>query len=366
MGSAGVGRVGASGMEASGVGASRIRAGIVGAGFIGAVHARAVRVAGGVVTRVAASTPDRSVAAAARLGALGSAPTGEDVIDAGDVDVVHICAPNSLHVPLTRRALAAGKPVICEKPLALTLEEARDLTDAARGSIATVPFAYRFYAPVREARARVAAGEAGRLHLLHGAYLQDWQAGGAPAGWRGEAAEGGPLRTFADIGVHWCDLVEFTSGHRITRLIARTGGGGTATTMMFETDGGAGGSVVVSQTAVGRRNALRFSLDGERAAYGFDQEQPEHLVVGGPEGNLMLHRGSPAGSDAAARYSVLPPGHPQGYQQCFDAFVADTYAAIAGEAPDGLPTFTDGLRAAALTEAVRSSSESSNWVEVPA
>lgn len=342
-----------------------IRAGIVGTGFIGAVHAHAVRAAGGVVTRVAASTRERSAAAAVRLGAQGSAPTGEDLIDADDVDVVHICAPNSLHVPLARHALAAGKPVICEKPLALTLDDARDLVDAARGSVATVPFAYRFYPSVREARARVAAGEAGRLHLLHGAYLQDWQAGGAPAGWRGEASEGGALRTFADIGVHWCDLVEFTSGHRITRLLARTTGGGTATTVLFETDAGAGGSVVVSQTAMGRRNALRFSLDGERAAYGFDQERPENLLVGRPDGNLTLHRGSPAASPATARYSVLPPGHPQGYQQCFNAFVADTYAAIAGDPPDGLPTFSDGLRAAALTDAVRASSGSSTWVEVP-
>ena len=354
-----------------------IRAGIIGTGFIGAVHSHAVRVAGGVVTRVAASTPERSAAAAARLGALGSAPTGEDVIDSDDVDVVHICAPNSLHVPLAHRALAAGKPVICEKPLALTLADARDLAEAAaaRGSVATVPFAYRFYPSVREARARVAAGGAGPLHLLHGAYLQDWQAGGAPAGWRGEAAEGGALRTFADIGVHWFDLVEFTSGHRITRLLARTSGGGTATTVLFETDGGAygpeaggsvaGGSVVVSQTAMGRRNALHFSLDGERAAYGFDQEQPENLVIGGPDGNLTLHRGSPAASPATARYSVLPAGHPQGYQECFNAFVADTYAAIAGDPPDGLPTFADGLRAAALTEAVRTSSDGSTWVEVP-
>ncbi|HTK65863.1 MAG TPA: Gfo/Idh/MocA family oxidoreductase [Pseudonocardia sp.] len=358
-----------------GTGVGTIRAGIIGTGFIGAVHAQAVRVAGGVVTRVAASTPERSVAAAARLGARGSAPTGEDVIDADDVDVVHICAPNSLHVPLARRALAAGKPVICEKPLALTLDEARALADEAADAVATVPFAYRFYASVREARARVAAGDAGRLHLLHGAYLQDWQAGGRPAGWRGEADEGGALRTFADIGVHWCDLVEFTSGHRITRLLARTSGGGTATAVLFETDGGAGGpvaggpvaggSVVVSQTAIGRRNSLRFSLDGERASYGFDQEQPENLLVGGLDGNLTLHRGSAASAPATARYSVLPPGHPQGYQECFNAFVADTYAAIAGERPDGLPTFDDGLRAAAITDAVRKSSESSTWVEVP-
>ncbi|NMH98791.1 Gfo/Idh/MocA family protein [Pseudonocardia acidicola] len=345
--------------------ADQLRAGIVGAGFIGAVHAHAVRAAGGVVARVAASTPERSAEAAARVGASAPAATAEDLIDADDVDVVHICTPNSLHVPLARRALAAGKPVICEKPLATGLDDARALADLAGGRVATVPFVYRFYPAVREARARVAAGQAGPLHLLHGAYLQDWQAGGASAGWRGEAGEGGAYRAFADVGVHWCDLVEFTTGHRITRLSARTSGGGTVSTVAFETDAGATGSTVISQTSIGRRNALRFSLDGAEAAYGFDQEHPETLLVGGIAENRTVHRGSPATSGAAGRYSLLPPGHPQGYQDCFNAFVADTYAAIGGSAPDGLPTFADGARAAALVDAVITSSESSTWVEVP-
>ena len=139
------------------------------------------------------------------------------------MDVVHVCTPNSLHVPLARRALAAGKPVACEKPLATTLADALDLARRSRrGRVATVPFVYRFYPVVREIRARVAAGDAGAVHVLHGAYLQDWQAGGAPAGWRADPAEGGAHRTFADVGVHWCDLAEFTSGQRITRLYAVT------------------------------------------------------------------------------------------------------------------------------------------------
>jgi predicted dehydrogenase len=343
----------------------QLRAGIIGAGFIGAVHANAVRAAGAVVARVAASTPQRSAAAADRLGALAPAGTGEELIDASDVDVVHICTPNTLHAPLAHQALAAGKPVVCEKPLATTLSDARSLAAAVGERVATVPFVYRFYPAVREARARIAAGEAGPLHLLYGAYLQDWQAGGAPAGWRGETAEGGAYRAFADIGVHWCDLIEFTTGHRITRLLARIAGEGTATTVLFTTDAGASGSMLVSQTAIGRRNALRFSLDGAEASYGFDQEHPETLLVGQFDGNLALHRGSPATSAAAARYSLLPPGHPQGYQDCFNAFVADTYAAIGGATPDGLPTFADGVRAAVLVDAAISSSESSTWVEVP-
>jgi predicted dehydrogenase len=296
---------------------------------------------------------------------LAPARTGVDLIDAADVDVVHICTSNSLHAPLAHHALAAGKAVICEKPLATTLSDARSLVAAIGDRIATVPFVYRFYPAVREARARIAAGEPGPLHLLHGAYLQDWQAGGA-AGWRGEVTEGGAYRAFADVGVHWCDLVEFMTGHRITRVLAHTADGGASTSVLFATDVGASGSVVVSQIAIGRRNALRFSLDGAQASYGFDQEHPETLNVGGLDGNLALHRGSAAYSAAAARYSLLPAGLPHGYQDCFNAFIADSYAAIADSAPDGLPTFADGMRAAALVDAVIASSEARAWVDVPA
>ena len=342
-----------------------LRAGIIGAGFIGAVHAHAVRAAGGSVSRVAASTPERAADAARRLRADAAAGSAEELIDAEDVDVVHVCTPNSLHVPLARRALAAGKPVACEKPLATGVDDASSLAAEAAGRVATVPFVYRFYPVVREIRARVAAGAAGVVEVLHGAYLQDWQAGGAPAGWRADPAEGGAHRAFADVGVHWCDLAEFTSGLRITRLCAVTSGSGTTTTVQLATDTGALGSVVVSQSALGRRNALRLSLDGERASYRFDQEDQETLRVGQVDGDLAQHRGSPSFSPDAARLSLVPPGHPQGYQDCFNAFVADTYAAVGGERPEGLPTFDDGRRAAVLVDAVIRSHESESWVEVP-
>lgn len=346
--------------------ADDMRAGIIGAGFIGAVHANAVRASGAVVSRVAASTGERSAAAARRLGAVAPADSAEALIDADDVDVVHICTPNALHVPLAQRALAAGKPVVCEKPLATDLDGALALAEQARavGVLAAVPFVYRFYPSLREARARVTAGEAGELYLLHGHYLQDWQAAGADAGWRGEAEQGGAHRAFADIGVHWCDLVEFATGHRIARLVARTNGGGTESVVLFGTDRGASGSVVVSQTALGRKNQLVIRLEGTAAAYGFDQEQPETLRIGAMAENRVLHRGAD-GTAAAARYSVLPPGHPQGYQDCFNAFVADCYSAVHGAPPDGLPTFDDGARAAALVHAVIESDTSSSWVEVP-
>src|SRR3712207_1690486 len=109
----------------------RLRAGIVGAGFMGQVHARAIGAAGGVVARVAASTPYRAAAAAAHLGAERSSASAEALVSADDVDVVHICTPNALHAPVANLALGAGKPVVCEKPLATSVEDARDLTAKA-------------------------------------------------------------------------------------------------------------------------------------------------------------------------------------------------------------------------------------------
>ena len=305
-----------------------------------------------------------------------------------DVDVVHICTPNYLHAPLVRLALEAGKHVVCEKPLAASRADAEGLVAIARaaGVVAAVPFIYRYYPTVREARSRVADGSSGPIRLIHGSYLQDWLSTAQDHNWRVDPAMGGASRTFADIGVHWCDLVEFVTGHRITALAARlltavpermTGEGldgspgvrrvGTedAATLIFETDRGAVGSLVASQVTPGRKNRLWFSLDGATTSMAFNQELPESLWVGSREATTLITRGSAGMSQSAQRFSVLPAGHPQGYQDCFNSFVSDVYAAVAGETPAGLPQFEDGLRATVLTEAVLASSASRSWVEVP-
>jgi predicted dehydrogenase len=368
--------------------AGRPRSGIVGAGFIGEVHARAVRAAGGVLAAVADRSAESAAAAATRLLAVRAAPSAEELVEADDVDVVHICTPNHLHAPLAERAMAAGKHVICEKPLSTDVAGARRLADLAGASpvVAAVPFVYRFYPTVRDARGRVRRGDVGSVRLIHGSYLQDWLSRPEDRNWRVDAALGGGSRAFGDIGVHWCDVVEFATGHRITRLVARmltvprgtgrpgpsegSGRSGPATedaaTVLFGTDQGALGSVVVSQVSPGRKNRLWFSLDGARASLQFDQELPDSLWIGGREQNLMVHRGAGSSTGDAARYTVVPVGHPQGYIDCFTAFVADVYAATVGEPPDGLPTFDDGLRAAVITDAVLASAASGGWVTVPA
>jgi predicted dehydrogenase len=135
----------------------------------------------------------------------------------------------------------------------------------------------------------------------------------------------------------------------------------------FETDRGALGSVVVSQVSPGRKNRLWIEWDCAEESLAFDQEQPEQLWRGQRDGIALLHRDGALLAPDAARLSTLPAGHPQGYADCFDAFVADVYAAIRdGVAPEGMPQFADGRRAVQITEAVLDSAAvGGTWTDVP-
>jgi predicted dehydrogenase len=176
--------------------------------------------------------------------------------------------------------------------------------------------------------------------------------------------------------VHWCDLIEFVTGHKIVRVNAQllrifeTRGNNTAVstedggTILFQTDKGAQGSLVLNQASAGRKNKLWFSIEGPEYSFVFDQEHPDALWRGGIDVNQTYMRATQGESAAANRYSFLPAGHPQGYQDCFNAFVADTYEAIDGHDIEGLPRFVDGLRATQLTEAVLQSAASQGWVDI--
>ncbi|PSL06977.1 putative dehydrogenase [Haloactinopolyspora alba] len=356
------------------------RAAIVGTGFMGRVHARAVRAGGGRVVGIVGSSLERAESARPEIGADQAFGDLRDLVESVDVDVVHVCTPNHLHEPVVHAALAAGKHVVCEKPLAVDGATAERLADAARSAdrIATVPFVYRFHPVVREARERVRRGEIGTISLVHGSYLQDWMLHPSDDNWRVDPEFGGPTRAFGDIGSHWCDLLEFVTGDRIVGLSARTstvnGRRGESqqrdvttedvVTMQFATASGAPGSVVISQVSAGRKNRLLLEVSGSQGTLSFDQENPEVLWWGGRERSSLVVRDPDTLSDAAARYAHIPAGHPQGYQDCFNSFVADTAAAVRGDTPDGLPTFDDGLRAARLADAVVASAREQSWVEV--
>jgi predicted dehydrogenase len=265
------------------------------------------------------------------------------------VDVVHLCTPNALHAGQAEAALRAGKHVVCEKPLATSAEDADRLTALAveKGLLLAVPFVYRYHPLVREIRARRQAGSFGRWQLLHGSYLQDWMLSPGAVNWRVDTGLGGPSRAFADIGSHWCDLVEWVAGVRFSQVSARLG-----TTHPLRP---AGTSTTFGPAdPVAPKGSWRAVLTEDVATVLLRTDDGARIVVRDPG----------HGSAEQRRLSTLPAGHAQGYGECFRAFVADAYQTIDGEPADGLPTGADGARSARLVEAVLRSNEILTWTNI--
>ncbi|WP_240720940.1 Gfo/Idh/MocA family protein [Pseudarthrobacter sp. NamE2] len=370
--------------------------------MIAAVHARSARTAGAEVLGVLGRNPQRSQQAADQLGVPRGYGSLQQVID-DTPDVVHICTPNDQHHPQALAVIRAGINVICEKPLAVTADQASELLEAAQraGVVATVPFVYRFHPLIREIRSRIQSGSLGRVLTIHGSYLQDWMRDQESSSWRVDVASGGASRAFADIGSHWCDLVEFVTGEQLSAVAATTDiayptrpvpdgpsfskaegvehEGETQQRMKvatediavatFKTASGRLANVVVSQVASGRKNRLWFEVDGTLGSAVFDQENPEQAWFGTETGASIVVRDPSQGSPDQSRLAIVPAGHPQGYLDAFAAFVADTYAAVRGESPEGLPTFVDGTRSARIVDAVVASASAAavsenNWKDI--
>lgn len=337
-------------------------------------HTYAARAAGAEVSVVASSSSQRAAVAALELNIPHAASVQELVEKA---DVVHVCSPNALHADHVQTALAAGKHVVCEKPLTTDAQTAQQLVVEAEqaGVVAAIPFVYRFHPMVRQARSHVAEGKLGRLLTVRGAYLQDWMHSAADVNWRVSPEISGKSRAFGDIGSHLVDLLEFVAGERIQRLSAATSiahpvrGDVEAITedaaaLTVELEYGAVGSLMVSQVNAGRKNALTLELAGAESSIAFDQEHPDELWVGRRAATSILSREPDVLSADAARLSTVPAGHPMGYLDAFVNFTRDVYAKIRGDEPVELPGFRDGARVNAIIEAVLISAETKEWVNV--
>jgi predicted dehydrogenase len=368
-----------------------IRAAVVGTGFIGVVHVEALRRLGVDVTGIVGSSPERA-AEKARAAALPPPYPGfEAMLEDPAVDVVHLTTPNHLHFGQVRDALAAGKHVVCEKPLAMNSEETRELLRLAEesGLVHAVNFNLRFYAQNQAARERVQAGEIGDVRLVSGGYLQDWLLLDTDWNWRLDPKAGGSLRAVGDIGSHWLDLVTHVTGRRVEAVMADlatfipvrkqpTGpvetfsgaaGGETVDTRMETEDaagillrlsGGARAVATVSQVSAGRKNRLSWEIDGSRAALAWHSEAPEELWVGhrGRPNELLLSEGGD-----------YPPGHAEGFPDTFKRLYRAVYRAVAaGGPPDepDYPTFADGHEEALIADAIGRSHAEQRWVTVDA
>jgi predicted dehydrogenase len=363
-----------------------IKAAVVGTGFIGVVHVEALRRLGVEVTGVVGSSPERA-AEKARAAALPAPyPSLEAMLADPAVDVVHVTTPNRLHYEQVKATLAAGKHVVCEKPLGMDSTETAELLRLAEesGLVHAVNFNVRFYAQCQAARARVQAGEIGDVRLISGGYLQDWLLLDTDWNWRLDPAEGGSLRAVGDIGSHWLDLVQFVTGQRVDAVMAdlttfipvrkrptgpvetfRAAAGETTDTPMETEDaagillrlnGGARAVLTVSQVSAGRKNRLSWEIDGSEQALAWSSESPEELWIG--------HRDRP--NELLLREAGdYPPGHAEGFPDTFKALYRAVYAAVAaGEPGTDYPTFADGHDEAVIADAIARSHAEQRWVSV--
>lgn len=380
----------------------KIQAGIIGTGFIGPAHIEAARRLGNVEF-IALSEANDTIAQekAATLSIPKAYGDYRQMLADPEVQVVHNCTPNHLHFETNRDILAAGKHVISEKPLAMTTEESTELVRLANesGLIHAVDFNYRFYPLVQHAREMVASGELGDVFSLHGSYLQDWLYLPTDWNWRLVPEFSGESRAIADIGSHWCDLMQFITGQTITKVFAdlqtihptrmkpkkavETYSGKELTpqdyepqpintedyaSVLFELSGGAHGVFTVSQVSAGRKNRLWFELDGSKCTLAWDQERLNELWIGHREKpNELLTKDPSLLHERAREYAHYPGGHPEGYPDGPKNLFRNVYRAVAcGEMPPqpDWSTFVDGHKEVAICEAILASSREEKWREV--
>jgi predicted dehydrogenase len=373
---------------------------IIGTGFMGPTHAEALMRIGVHVRGILGSSPSKSESARAALGLAKAYGSYDEVLADAGVHAVHLCVPNVLHADYAKRALHAGKHVMCEKPLAMTTVETQELVALAddSGLAAGVCYNLRYYPLNLHARALVGGGDVGRVHHVNGSYVQDWLLHDTDYNWRLNSAESGALRAVADIGTHWMDMVSHITGHAIEAVFAdlttfyktrKKPAGDTGTfargaegerdyedvsidtedygAIMLRLSGGAVGSLHVSQMVAGRKNALRYEIAGSKSSIAWDGERPNELWIGHRDKpNQTLLKDPSLMAPSAAHHASYPGGHSEGYpdtfKQCFRAFYDHIAAGLSGD--PHFPTFADGHKQVALCEAILESARSEKWVSV--
>ena len=392
-------------LETEGLEVKRIGMGIVGAGFVGPHHVDAVRRLGFVdVVAVAGSSQASADKKAEALGAQRAYGSYEALLNDPDIQVVHNATPNYLHYPVNAAAIAKGKHVVSDKPLAMTAAEARKLLDQANkaGIVHAVTFNYRGNPLVQQARTSIAKGDIGRPHFLVGQYLQDWLLKDTDYSWRLEPDKGGASSALGDIGSHWCDLAQHISGLRITHVLGdittvipkrkRPIGSREAfaaadanqkvedvdikvedlASVLLKFDNGAKGCFSVGQVCAGHKNDLEIEICGSKASLKWRQEHQNELLIGHRDRpNEILQKDPSLVDDVARRYAHLPGGHQESWADAFSNLMRDIYGFIAeGKKPSdphppAFATFEDGYRANCIVEAIlQSASKGSVWTKV--
>lgn len=376
----------------------RIGMGLIGPGFVAEHHIDAVRRLGDVdVLAIAGSSQSSAEKKASEWKVETAYGSYAALLADPRIEVIHNTTPSYLHLEVSLAALRAGRHVISDKPLALTSADGAQLRDAAAqaGVANVVTFNYRGNPMVQQMRQMLADGDAGEPIYLHGQYLQDWMADPHVYSWRMDPAKGGKSSALADIGSHWCDLVEHVSGLRIEAVLAdlatavktryssgaskeafsKGGSEGTPVPMRAEDLGsvllrfsnGARGSLKVGQVLPGHKNDLQLEINGRKRSLRWGQENQNQLWIGAHDAANSILVKDPSLLNAAARpYAHLPGGHQEGWADAFRNLMADAYSWIrTGVKPAAICDFAGGYRVSTIIEAMLESYEKGGvWTAV--
>jgi len=379
-----------------------IKVGLIGTGYIGMVHLEMLRRLEGVeVVAVADANKDLAAKAAAKFGVPRVHGGADELIADAQVEVVHDCAPNHVHFGINAAAVQAGKEVLSEKPLALDSRESGELVRLAEkhGTLTAVDFCYRYYPVVQEAAARVRRGDLGEVRAFMGHFLQDWLFLETDYSWRLDPAVAGAANVVADLGSHWCDLVQFVTGRRIVEVMAElhtclpkrrkpkagplSFGAGEAgdseevaialddyASLFLRLDNGARGSFTTLQAAAGRKVDLEFQIFGSRESYAWSHVHPNALWIGHRErANETFYESGLLQAPETRKYATLPTGHPMGYHDAVYNLFRDFYEALAAKRAGRplratFPDFRTGHGMMGVIDAAVESNRAGGWVRV--
>lgn len=380
----------------------KIRTVVAGAGFIGPVHIESIRRAGGVEVVALFHPVEKEVEAKAASFAIPHFYADFDkMIAEENFDCIHICTPNNLHYPMAKAALLAGKHVVCEKPLATTVEQAKELVLLAKkyNRVHAVNFNLRYYPLVRQMKRMREKNELGDVYSVVGSYLQDWLFYATDYNWRLEPDKSGESKAIADIGSHLIDLVEYITGLSITEVMAdfstvhktrkkplkpvETYSGKLLSpgdyadvpivtedyaSVLLRFNNGSKGVVTVSQVSAGRKNRCSLEISGAHQTLSWNSESPNDLWIGKRnEPNALMLR-DPAFVDQEVRNIIsYPGGHNEGFGDTSKQLFKEIYEAVradASPANPSYPTFEDGLRELILCDKIVESHRTQAWVRV--
>lgn len=378
----------------------KIKVGIIGMGYIGESHIEAVRRIGCCeLYAVADVNAELAKKKAEYYGVQKCYSSVEELLNDPEIDAVHNCTPNFLHLAINKKIIESGKHLLSEKPLCMNYEEAAELAELKKkypDSVAAVNFNYRLNPMVQETKNRIADGAIGDVRVITGSYQQDWLLYDTDYSWRLEPEVAGNSCAIADIGSHWMDAIQHVTGHKITEVMAdvktvipvrkkpkqqtETFTSNVPTefdevevkneeygAVLFHTDKGATGVYHVSEVAAGHGCYFNFEINGSEATLKWNQEENDRLWMGvrGGDNRLIIRDPNVISSDARP-YTALAMGHPEGWNDAFKGNIYAFYKYIE-DGCKGEPVFSTLEQAAyivKLTEAVIQSSKEKKWISV--